>query len=467
MPRKAQTDHYETLGVSPDAEPAEIKRAYRALALKHHPDKSSEASATDNFAAINCAWDVIGDAERRREYDMQREVDGERLSRRRGPLATVRTILLGSAQARSFRWSSGMPYLRRHSLGALHEHLRRGRTALLFLHLGGSPRAARSAPAMLEARRQLRGAVRVAAVDLEAEPELARSLMPGGGMELPAAVLITARAGARHFAAPLNASTLVDEAVETLRALPSVCTAAQLRGLLATAEGAPRLSLALVMPRASKALRTAARVASAATASLQCARVPHTRCALPSELLACHGVALLGTKPPSAAPPGTSSLLRHCLTDGLTGDAARHRTEQRHAEDDPLRALRAHAASRSGRSGMALWHTAASAVAEVPALRAAAAVGDALRGAPLGRALDTALAAAAAELMRMQAPLAMLAAGLVVWSVRAIALGGPLPRAGHRGSGGRRIGRSRGRRRAPSRTRGRSVPPSGSTSAPT
>ena len=445
MPPKLP-DHYKTLEVAPDAETADIKRAYRALALKHHPDKSSEASATARLAAINCAWDIIGDTERRREYDMQREADGETRHRRHGPLAIVRSIILGSAQSRSFRWASGMPYLRRHSVGALHEHLRRGRTALLFLHLGGSPRAARSAPAMLEVRRQLRGAVHVAAVDVEAEPQLARSLMPGGSMDLPAAVMITAAAGARHFAAPLNATELVDAAVDSLPELPSVCTSAHLHGLLSTADGIPRLALALVLPSASKALRTAARVASAAgSPALQCARVPHSRCTtLPAELLTCPGVALLWA-PPQRHRDGMASYLRRCVS----------------APDEALVALREHAASvRSAppglqhglQDGLQALRTAVGVVAETPGARAAAAIGDAIRGSPVGHAMEAALAISARELVKLQAPLGMFMAGLLVWSVRAIALGGPLPWARHRGSGGRRLGRLKGRRRASSRT---------------
>ncbi|MBB6097554.1 molecular chaperone DnaJ [Deinobacterium chartae] len=62
-------DYYELLGVSRDASPEEIKRAYRALALKYHPDRNKEADAQERFAAINNAYAVLSDPEKRAHYD--------------------------------------------------------------------------------------------------------------------------------------------------------------------------------------------------------------------------------------------------------------------------------------------------------------------------------------------------------------------------------------------------------------
>ena len=66
--------HYETLGVKKDATAAEIKAAYRRLARKYHPDVCKEAGATDKIAAINVAYDILSDPERRARYDHGEDV---------------------------------------------------------------------------------------------------------------------------------------------------------------------------------------------------------------------------------------------------------------------------------------------------------------------------------------------------------------------------------------------------------
>jgi len=63
-------DPYEVLGVPKTASEAEIKKAFRALAKKHHPDKhAGDAGAQKKFQEISGAYDILGDKEKRTQYD--------------------------------------------------------------------------------------------------------------------------------------------------------------------------------------------------------------------------------------------------------------------------------------------------------------------------------------------------------------------------------------------------------------
>ena len=63
--------HYETLGVARDASLADIRKAYRLMALRWHPDKNPEhiAEAETVFKAVKLSYDVLADAAKRRKYD--------------------------------------------------------------------------------------------------------------------------------------------------------------------------------------------------------------------------------------------------------------------------------------------------------------------------------------------------------------------------------------------------------------
>src|SRR5688500_8068235 len=62
-------DYYKTLGVKKEATPAEIKRAYRALARKYHPDVSKATDAAKRFKEVNEANEVLSDPAKRKRYD--------------------------------------------------------------------------------------------------------------------------------------------------------------------------------------------------------------------------------------------------------------------------------------------------------------------------------------------------------------------------------------------------------------
>lgn len=64
-----QRDYYEVLGVSREASPEDLKKAFRQQALKFHPDRNKEADASERFKEVNAAYQVLSDPERRAAYD--------------------------------------------------------------------------------------------------------------------------------------------------------------------------------------------------------------------------------------------------------------------------------------------------------------------------------------------------------------------------------------------------------------
>lgn len=65
-------DLYKVLGIQPEADDKEVRSAYRSLVKKYHPD-AGRGSSGEKFRAVQHAYDVLGDAERRAEYDRDRE----------------------------------------------------------------------------------------------------------------------------------------------------------------------------------------------------------------------------------------------------------------------------------------------------------------------------------------------------------------------------------------------------------
>jgi molecular chaperone DnaJ len=72
-----EKDYYAALGVPKDAAAADIKKSYRKLARKYHPDANSgDAKAEAKFKEVSEAYDVLSDAKKRKEYDEARSLFG-------------------------------------------------------------------------------------------------------------------------------------------------------------------------------------------------------------------------------------------------------------------------------------------------------------------------------------------------------------------------------------------------------
>ena len=65
----AKRDYYEVLGVSKNSSIDEIKKQYRKLALKFHPDRNKSSEAAEHFKEISEAYAVLSDTEKRQIYD--------------------------------------------------------------------------------------------------------------------------------------------------------------------------------------------------------------------------------------------------------------------------------------------------------------------------------------------------------------------------------------------------------------
>src|SRR5258707_11768287 len=103
-------DPYEVLGVPRGASAAAIKSAYRKLAKKHHPDNNkNDPKSAARFSEINSANEIIGDEDKRRQFD-RGEIDADGKPRFQGfPGGDPRARAGPGGFEYSFRTSGGAP----------------------------------------------------------------------------------------------------------------------------------------------------------------------------------------------------------------------------------------------------------------------------------------------------------------------------------------------------------------------
>lgn len=80
-------DHYAALGLGSDATLADIKKAFRQQASRHHPDRNTSTDAPARFRAVQEAYDVLSDETKRQAYD-----DNRRRNLLDSPIETAREV---------------------------------------------------------------------------------------------------------------------------------------------------------------------------------------------------------------------------------------------------------------------------------------------------------------------------------------------------------------------------------------
>jgi curved DNA-binding protein CbpA len=118
----AEHNYYRRLGVARDANMTEIRRAYRRLARRHHPDRNPEADGSERFRALAEAYEVLNDPARRARYDRTLQPSARRavphpqsvprgvleLSRREAQLAATTPLTIAASDGLAIALPAGV-----------------------------------------------------------------------------------------------------------------------------------------------------------------------------------------------------------------------------------------------------------------------------------------------------------------------------------------------------------------------
>ena len=109
MSGRASTDFYKLLMVDAEADPEIIAVAYRKLAQRYHPDVTDDPDAVAKMAAINAAYDVLKDPERRAAYDRERRFGPGHGRPGARPAGTTGTTGTTTGPEGSIHWRGSLP----------------------------------------------------------------------------------------------------------------------------------------------------------------------------------------------------------------------------------------------------------------------------------------------------------------------------------------------------------------------
>ena len=162
-----EKDYYQTLGVAKNASAADIKKAYRKLAQQYHPDANpGSKESEDRFKEISAAYEVLGEADKRTQYDEVREMAA----------SGARGGFPGGPGGRRARYEQGSPggFEGFEGMEDLFTMFRGGRS-------GGGPQQSRGADLQTEVRISFDDAMRGVTVPLRIEGPAACSTCHGSG----------------------------------------------------------------------------------------------------------------------------------------------------------------------------------------------------------------------------------------------------------------------------------------------